>query len=87
MIEVVVEWYDEQNGIGQGVDKTGRSISLNANNISANGNFLSLAPLETILCDVKKNGNSFYASSIKKDEAGKRKVEKDTFVDIRPLEL
>ena len=69
MVEVIVEWFDEQYGIGQGVDKTGRAISLNAKKISADGHFLNLSPLETIYCDVKKNGNSFYAATIQKGDS------------------
>ena len=66
MIEVTVKWFDELYGIGQGVDKIGRAVSLNANKIFADGHFLNLSPLETIYCDVKKNGNSFYAGTIQK---------------------
>ena len=84
--ELTVEWFDEVNGIGCATDSLGRKISLNTKNIISDGRFLTLKPLETIMCEVVKDGKDYQAKNIKRVERQIRKKERDTFLPENQIE-
>lgn len=85
--KVTVEWFDSIHGIGCGTDSTGRRISLNARDIIPDDRFLTLKPLETILCDINKNKHGFFAENIKRSRVKPRKLERDTFLPEKQIEI
>ncbi len=88
LAEVIVEWFDEVQGIGKGVDKLGRAISLNAKNIIEDGRFLTLKPLENIKCSIKQTKNGFIAYSIQRETKIKNeKASRDTFLPYTEVDL
>lgn len=83
--KVIVSWFDELKGIGEGKTTNGRVIFLNSKAIEQDGRFLNLKPNEEIRCEIHKNESGYFAVKISRTLGEKLKVEKSTFLELSNL--
>lgn len=80
--KVIVSWFDELKGIGEGKTTNGRVIFLNSATIEQDGRFLNLKPNEEVKCEIQKNESGYFAVKISRAIVEKIKVEKSTFLEV-----
>lgn len=86
--KVTVERFDGIYGIGCGIDQQGNKIALNSRNIIPDGRYRALKPQEIVECEIIENDSGcFYAKEIKRDFVGEIKIERDTFLPEKQLDI